>query len=257
MGVAVKAMWSPCCWRSTLRWRRRTPERTMAAVTPRGLALTRSSVESASTAARAARVLGRTAPGSKPASRTAVSYSEDVAGDGDGEDADDGFAGAHGLEGDHGVVRVEGEEFFEAETDEGEGFGEAVGEGFEVEQEDADGGVGDDEGDAGAGVAGGAGVGALTDLFQSAADGGGDGDAVDDVAGFEAGDDGTVEEGDLGDRGEGCGGVSGTGGDDALRHDFAGHTWAGSGGLGEKVHEALSRVPCGAKCGALRLDVYS
>ena len=46
-------------------------------------------------------------------------------------------------------------------------------------------------------------LGALADLLERAADGGGDGYAVDDVAGLEAGDDGAVGKRDAGDRGDG------------------------------------------------------
>ena len=86
---------------------------------------------------------------------------EDVARNGDGEDAHDLFAGAHDLEADHGVVGVEGQQLLEAEADDGEGFGELVGERVEVEQQDADGGVGDDEREVGV-----AGVGAGADVFE-------------------------------------------------------------------------------------------
>ncbi len=86
------------------------------------------------------------APGSKPASRMMrLVFGEEFAGHGDGEDADEGAGGGHDLVADGGVVGVEGEEFFEAEADDGEGFGGFAGELVEVEQEDADGGVGDDE----------------------------------------------------------------------------------------------------------------
>ena len=174
---------------------------------------------------------------------------EHVARDGDGEHAHDLFAGAHDLEADHGVVGVEGQELLEAEADDGESFGKLVGQRVEVEQQDADGGVGNDEREVVARV------GTDAEVFERFADSGGDGDAVNDVAGLEARGDGSGSERDAGDGSMRCGGGRGTGGDDALRRNFAGETRTGSGGLGEKVHAALTSVPRGAVLGrCLGLD---
>ena len=166
------------------------PAWTMAVVTLSRPALTRRRAVSLSgRPASAARVLGRTAPGSKPASRTMLSYSaSSLAGHGDREDTDEAARGGHDLIADGGIVGVEGQELFEAEANDGEGFGGLAGQRVEVEQKDADGGVGDDEGGLAA---------ALADGFEGLADGG---DQSGTVAGGE-GRGGQISAGECGGGG--------------------------------------------------------
>src|SRR5580658_3704354 len=163
---------------------------------------------------------------------------EDVARDRDGEDAHVGLGRAHDLEADHGVLNLKGHELFEAEAHHGQRLGELGGQCVEVEQEDADGGVGEDDGELGA-----AAVGADINRFQCPADGGYHGDAVREIAGFETGRDGSGSQRDARDGFEWALSGERARSRHALGGDLAGEARTAAGGFWEQVHrEALTTL---------------
>src|SRR6185437_9720359 len=142
---------------------------------------------------------------------------EDVARDGYRQHSDGGSRGTHDLEADDGVVNLKGHELLESEANDGQGLGELGGECVEVEQEDAYGGVRDDDGEIST-----AAVGADVDGFEGAANGCDDCNAVREVAGLEAGHDGAGSQRDARDGLEWAVGEGSARGRHTLGCDLAG-----------------------------------